>query len=313
MKPSLLIAFSCFLTAFAAAADAPPAEAFRVHPAIAEGPTISDYLKYQTEMAWGQDDQRRKSWENIGTEKDLVQVQSEIRKRLLTMLGGFPSEKTPLHARVTGQIAMDGFHIEKLIFESLPGIYVTALVYVPDDGPKKHPGILVPAGHSPSGKAYYQALCQRLVQHGYVVIAWDPVGQGERSQFWDARNSKSRYNLICAEHAILGNLAYLAGTNLARWEIWDGIRAVDYLLTRPEVDSDRINITGTSGGRVLVADKSGDLEKSFGDIVRDVVNQYMLGFEPRRDGRSHRIRVELAGRNGRVRARERYVAPVSQR
>jgi len=248
MKPSLLIAFSCFLTAFAAAADAPPAEAFRVHPAIAEGPTISDYLKYQTEMAWGQDDQRRKSWENIGTEKDLVQVQSEIRKRLLTMLGGFPSEKTPLHARVTGQIAMDGFHIEKLIFESLPGIYVTALVYVPDDGPKKHPGILVPAGHSPSGKAYYQALCQRLVQHGYVVIAWDPVGQGERSQFWDARNSKSRYNLICAEHAILGNLAYLAGTNLARWEIWDGIRAVDYLLTRPEVDSDRINITGTSGG-----------------------------------------------------------------
>ena len=59
---------------------------------------------------------------------------------------------------------------------------------------------------------------------------------------------KSRYNLICAEHAVLGNLAYLAGTNLARWEIWDGIRAVDYLLTRPDVDSDRINITGTSGG-----------------------------------------------------------------
>jgi len=248
MKPALLIAFSCFLTAFARAADAPPAEAFRVHPPIAEGPTISDYLKYQTETAWGQDDQRRKSWENIGTEKDLLQVQSEIRKRLLTMLGGFPSEKTPLHARVTGQIPMDGFHIEKLIFESLPGIYVTALVYVPDDGPKKHPGILVPAGHSPSGKAYYQALCQRLVQHGYVVIAWDPVGQGERSQFWDANHGKSRYNLICAEHAILGNLAYLAGTNLARWEIWDGIRAVDYLLTRPDVDSDRINITGTSGG-----------------------------------------------------------------
>src|SRR5262249_8699433 len=68
------------------------------------------------------------------------------------------------------------------------------------------------------------------------------------SQFWDANKNKSRYNLICAEHAVLGNLAYLAGTNLARWEIWDGIRAVDYLLTRPEVDPDRINITGTSGG-----------------------------------------------------------------
>ena len=81
-----------------------------------------------------------------------------------------------------------------------------------------------------------------------MVISWDPVGQGERSQFWDAKAGKSRYNRICAEHAVLGNLAYLAGTNLARWEIWDGLRAFDYLLTRPEVDPERINITGTSGG-----------------------------------------------------------------
>src|ERR1041385_3532091 len=253
MKPALLIAFFCFLSAFATAADAPPAEAFGVLSQLAEGPAITDYLKYQTEMAWDQDEQRRKSWENIHTEKDLLQVQNEIRKRLLTMIGGLPTQRTPLHARITGQIAMEGYHIEKLIYESLPGIYVTALVYVPDDGPKKHPGILVPAGHSPSGKNYYQALCQRLVQHGYVVIAWDPVGQGERSQFWDAKNNKSRYNLICAEHAILGNLAYLAGTNLLRWEIWDGIRAVDYLLTRPDVDPDRINITGTSGGGTQTA------------------------------------------------------------
>lgn len=143
---------------------------------------------------------------------------------------------------------MDGFRIEKLIFESLPEVYVSALVYVPEDGIKTHPAILVPAGHAANGKIHYQALCQRLVQRGYVVISWDAVGQGERSQFWDAKTGKSRYNLICAEHAVLGNLAYLAGTNLARWEIWDGIRAVDYLLTRPEVDPERINITGTSGG-----------------------------------------------------------------
>jgi cephalosporin-C deacetylase-like acetyl esterase len=175
-------------------------------------------------------------------------IQQQVRAQLLAMLGGLPEKKTPLNPRITGRIQLDGFHIEKLIFESLPGIYVTALVYVPDDGPKKHPGVLVPSGHSANGKAYYQALCQRLVQHGYVVICWDPIGQGERSQFWDAKNNKSRYNLICAEHAIMGNLAYLAGTNLARWEVWDGIRAVDYLLTRPEIDPDRINITGTSGG-----------------------------------------------------------------
>ena len=248
MKPYLTVAF-CLVSVFAAAADVPPADAFRVLPPITtEGPEISAYLKYQTEMAWKQDEQRRQVWENIRTEKDLLKVQDEIRKHLLAMLGGLPSQKTPLRARITGQIPMDGFHIEKLIFESLPGIYVTALVYVPDDGPRKHPGVLVPAGHAPSGKAYYQALCQRLAQHGYVVIAWDPVGQGERSQFWDAKTGKSRYNLICAEHAILGNLAYLAGTNLARWAIWDGIRAVDYLLTRPDVDPDRSTLPEPAAG-----------------------------------------------------------------
>jgi pimeloyl-ACP methyl ester carboxylesterase len=233
----------------ASASDVPPPEAFRVLPPNAnQGPVITDYLRYQTEMAWRQDDQRRKAWEGIQTEQDLRRVQQQLREHLLQMLGGLPSTKTPLNPHITGRIQMQGFHIEKLIFESLPHIYVTALLYVPDDTSAKHPGVLVPAGHSANGKAYYQALCQRLVLRGYFVICWDPVGQGERSQFWEAKNHKSRYNLICAEHAVMGNLAYLAGTNLARWEIWDGIRAVDYLLTRPEVDPQRINITGTSGG-----------------------------------------------------------------
>ncbi|HEY8671967.1 MAG TPA: hypothetical protein VIL63_14080, partial [Terriglobales bacterium] len=242
MKTILLGGLYVVSVLSATAADAPPplppADAFRVLPATStQGPVITAYLKYQTEMAWSEDERRRKAWEGIRTEQDLLRVQSQIRENLLRMLGGLPSEKTPLNPHITGQISMAGFHIEKLIFESLPVVYVTALLYVPDDGPKKHPAVLVPSGHSAKGKTYYQALCQRLVQRGYVVICWDPVGQGERSQFWDENNHKSRYNLICAEHAVLGNLAYLAGTNLARWEIWDGMRALDYLLTRPEVDS----------------------------------------------------------------------------
>jgi cephalosporin-C deacetylase-like acetyl esterase len=249
MKGVLILGLCAACAAWAAAADAPPAEAFRVlPPAVKEGPVITPYLQYQTEMAWEQDGQRRIAWEGIRTEQDLLAVQRQLEQHLLAMLGGLPSERTPLHPRITGKIQMDGFRIEKLIFESLPGVYVSALVYVPEEGNKTHPAILVPAGHAANGKIHYQALCQRLVQRGYVVISWDPVGQGERSQFWDAKAGKSRYNLICAEHAVLGNLAYLAGTNLARWEIWDGIRAVDYLLTRPEVDPERINITGTSGG-----------------------------------------------------------------
>src|SRR6266498_1470741 len=250
MKSFLIIGF-CTISIFSAAAgDPPPPEAFRVLPptSTTEAPAITPYLKYQTEMAWRQDDQRRKAWEEIRTEQDLMRIQKEISASLIRMLGGLPAQKTPLNPHITGKIQMDGFHIEKLIFESLPGVYVSALVYVPEDGSKKHPAVLVPSGHSTNGKAYYQALCQRLVQRGYVVINWDAIGQGERSQFWDKKNGKSRYNLICAEHAELGNLAYLTGTNLARWEIWDGMRALDYLLTRPEVDPERMNITGTSGG-----------------------------------------------------------------
>lgn len=241
---TVLLPLSCL-----AAQEAPPAEAFRVLPSVAEqAPTITGYLKYQTEMAWHEDDARRRAWESIRTQEDLVRMQEQLRTKLLAMIGGLPQEKAALNPRITGRIQMDGFHIEKLIFESMPRLYVTALVYVPDDLSRKHPAVLVPVGHATDGKSHYQALCQHLVQRGYVVISWDPPGQGERSQFWDAKNHKSRYNLICAEHAVMGNLAYLAGTSLARWEIWDGMRAVDYLLTRPEVDPERINITGTSGG-----------------------------------------------------------------
>ena len=230
-----------------AAPGPPPPEAFRVMPVQAAGPRITPYLAYQTEMAWQQDDARRASFEAIRSEQDLRGAQDRLRKALLAMIGGLPDTRSPLEPRVTGRLQMRGFRIEKLVFQSLPGVYVTALVYVPDS-PGPHPAMLVACGHSANGKVHYQALCQRLVERGYVVICWDPVGQGERSQFWDSAAHRSRYNLICGEHAVLGNLAYLAGANLARWEVWDGMRALDYLLTRQEVDPSRIGITGTSGG-----------------------------------------------------------------
>ena len=236
------------------ASDAPPAEFFRVlKQPVPSGPRITPYLRYQAEQAWKEDEARQKAWDAIRDEAGLLKTQDELRQKLLEMIGGLPVAKTDLHPVIVGKISMDGYSIEKLVFQSLPGLYVTALVYVPNDHASKHPAVLVPAGHAADGKFHYQALCQRLVVRGYVVISWDPIGQGERSQFWDQKAQKSRYNLICGEHAVMGNLAYLAGANLARWEIWDGICAVDYLLTRPEVDGERISITGTSGGGTQTA------------------------------------------------------------
>src|SRR5205814_4491721 len=108
--------------------------------------------------------------------------------------------------------------------------------------PKKsaglRPAVISPCGHSAVGKAApaYQILHINLVRRGFVVLTYDPVGQGERSQFWDPTKGKSRFNLVCGEHAVLGNPLYLLGTSLARYRIWDGIRAIDHLTTLQGVD-----------------------------------------------------------------------------
>ncbi len=237
------------VTSVNVSASIPPPEAFRVlAPPANEGPEITPYLSYQISLAWHQDELRRSRWSQVKSQADLLSLRAELKKSVSEMIGKLPDKKTDLHATITGTITARGFHIDKLLYQSIPGLYVTALLYIPDDGAKIHPAVLVAAGHSPQGKIHYQDLCQRLVKRGYLVLSWDPVGQGERSQFWDPEAKKSRYNLICGEHAVMGNLAYLAGTNLARWEVWDGMRAVDYLLSRPDVDRKRINLTGTSGG-----------------------------------------------------------------
>ncbi|MBP1633996.1 MAG: Alpha/beta hydrolase family protein [Acidobacteria bacterium] len=240
-----------FVAAVRQAPAAPAAGAFTVlDPQPPAGPRITGYLRYQLDRAWEQDAARLADWAAVRSESDLQALKRRTRERLLAAIGGLPAECTPLNARVVGAVPGQGYRIEKVIFESVPGLHVTSLLYVPDGPAAPHPAVLLACGHSPEGKAFrnYQEIAVRLARRGHVVLCWDPVGQGERSQFWDGARGRSRYNLICGEHAVLGNLACLAGANLARWEVWDGMRAADYLLTRPEVDGRRLAITGTSGG-----------------------------------------------------------------
>jgi hypothetical protein len=219
------------------------------------GRQITPFLRYQVEMAWRQDEQRQAELRAIRTETEFLQYQRVLRSRLLEIIGGLPAEKTPLNARITGTVQLDGYRIEKLVFESEPDFHVTASVYIPDKLTGKAPGMLLGCGHSPVAKAFrnYQEISARLVRRGYVVLCWDPLGQGERSQYWDPAKGDSRYNRVCGEHGIFGNVAYLAGHSFARQEIWDGIRAFDYLASRPEVDPTKISVTGTSGGGVQSA------------------------------------------------------------
>lgn len=174
-----------------------------------------------------------------------------VRDRVWQILGGRPAE-TPLNARIVGTISRDGYRIEKLIFESLPEVYVTAHLYLPTTGKAPYPAILAPLGHTSDGKNYrnYQYCYQNLARKGYVVLAYDPFGQGERRQYLTPGTSEPRLG-VTAEHNQAGRPMLLLGTGLARYRVWDAMRSIDYLLSRPEIDGHRIGCTGHSGGATV--------------------------------------------------------------
>jgi len=177
-----------------------------------------------------------------------------VREQLAELFGGLPEERAPLNPRITGVIEKRGYRIEKVIFESLPEFYVTANLYVPSEAVFPAPGVLCPVGHWKESKAVeqMQRLCAGLALQGYVALTYDPPGQGERSQYLDPDGSIP-IPLGTAQHFHAGHQCYLIGTNIARYFVWDGIRALDYLCSRPEVDPQRIGCTGASGGGTQTA------------------------------------------------------------
>ncbi|MGD0222138.1 MAG: acetylxylan esterase [Terriglobia bacterium] len=189
----------------------------------------------------------------IQSEADFRKWQEANRKTFLDLIGGLPAERSPLHARVTGEVPREGYVIRKVIFESLPEYYVTANLYVPTTGKGPFPAVLTPCGHSQNGKAYdiYQHLFIGLAKRGYVVLSYDPMGQGERYQYWDFVQNENLLKDPDRQHAMAGLEETLLGQNLSRYFIWDGIRGIDYLTSLPEVDAARIGVTGNSGGGTL--------------------------------------------------------------
>ncbi len=187
----------------------------------------------------------------LDTRADWERYRAAARKNIAELVGPF-LERTPLNARVTGVITRDGFRIEKLIYESQPGFFVTAALFVPANLRGKAPAILYCSGHSDAGfrAPTYLSMALNLVKKGFVVLAFDPIGQGERWQYFNPQTGRSDFGPgnSTREHSRPGSQCFLTGDSLARHMIWDGIRSLDYLLTRPEVDAARIGITGRSGG-----------------------------------------------------------------
>lgn len=162
----------------------------------------------------------------------------QLRHSLLEALGLMPLPKrTPLKAKVVGRTERDDYRIENVVFQSRPRFYVTANLYLPKGVQFPTAGVVVTMGHAmKEGKNYalYQAGQVALVRQGFVVLGYDPIGQGERQ-----RPGMSH---------LLGYGSLLVGQTNEGMMVWDTIRALDYLCTRKEVDPSRLGITGNSGG-----------------------------------------------------------------
>jgi acetyl xylan esterase AXE1 len=216
---------------------------------VAPGELLHTCLMQKVREATGR---REAEFEKLETPEQIAAYQKKMRDFFIHQLGGLP-ERTPLNAQVTGREQRDGYRIEKVIFESQPKHFVTAILYLPEGEPP-FPGVLVPCGHSSNGKArdLYQRAPILIAKSGMAALCYDPIDQGERHQLLNA-DGKPLVTSSTMGHNLTGVGAVLLGRNTATYRTWDGIRAIDYLCGRPEVDANRIGCTGISGGGTMTS------------------------------------------------------------
>lgn len=232
-------------------------------------------------QAYNQLDKRANIISEIHTLSDWQERQEWERKTLMDIVGPFP-EKTPLNAKITKKIDKGEFRVEHIIFESQPGYYVTSSLFIPNSFKKgkKLPVVIYCSGHSDDGyHGFYQQMILNLVKKGFIVFAFDPVAQGERLEYYDPKTNKSEIKGPVPGHSYPGTQALIVGSSLSRFMIWDGIRAVDYLLTRKEVDPTRIGITGRSGGGTQSSQIAAFDERIFAAAPESYITNYTKLFQ----------------------------------
>ncbi len=199
-------------------------------------PSFLDFIKSQA-AALHADDQPPASLDNWRKQR------VEIRKQLLAAWGGFPKTPAPLNPQKLGTIQRDGYRVEKIIFQTMPDVWMTANAYVPDRKGKKgtSPAVLCVHGHWRGAKQdpHVQARCIGLAKLGFFVLAVDAFGAGERG----LGKALGEYH-----GEMVGATLFPIGRPLSGLQVYENQRAVDYLLTRSEVDGARLGITGASGG-----------------------------------------------------------------
>jgi len=207
----------------------------------------------QAVASW--ESEREKAIAGLVTAADVASHRATARARLLEAIGKLP-ERTPLRPQLTATVERPGYRIEKVVFESRPHYFVTGNVYVPRESGPPYPAVLCPVGHWGTGKVFedYQRLACYLAQRGILALVFDLPGQGERLMYYDDILGRSAVDpatseyYVTVEHGVANGQTTLVSGNLVPYMVWDGLRALDYLGDRPDVDRGRLACTGTSGG-----------------------------------------------------------------
>ncbi len=205
------------------------------------------HLYRRSEAAMAQGNARK---DQIQSVEQFENWRGDVREKFIEGIGGLPEAACDLAPEIRGEIKGNGFTIRKVTYQSLPEWRVTANLYIPDELQLPSAAVLFLSGHSREAKAYppYQNVCQRLAKNGFIVLSVDPLGQGERFQYFDPESGAELVACSCSEHCYAGLQCWWLGQAPTRYFLYDAMRGIDYLQSLPEVDGQRIGATGCSGG-----------------------------------------------------------------
>jgi dienelactone hydrolase len=195
-----------------------------------------------------------KAWREVKTRADWERFRDARIQALRDSLGPFPPIPKDLKVRVVRELEGDGFRIKNLVFESRPGLVVTANLYLPADKPKAAAGILLcHSHHNPKTEGELQDMGMTWARSGSVVLVMDQLGHGERRQhpFVDADSYPHKFRVGRQDYYFrynVGNQLHLIGESQIGWMVWDLMRGVDLLVAEPGVDKDKIILLGSVAG-----------------------------------------------------------------
>jgi len=210
-------------------------------------------IGYLNGIAKTQLENRSRSVAGIGNSVDADRRKAEVRAKILRLIGGLPEGKGPVTVREFRKSDADGFRVERIAYESQPGFWVTGDVFVPEEGSGPFPAIVLAPGHGAGGKSENWNWGGNFARNGIMALAYDPIGQGERLQYYSADQQKSFIGNPTGEHGEANIGPMLIGDNIARYMVNDAMRGVDYLVGRKDVDAARIGAFGCSGGGTSTA------------------------------------------------------------